>query len=83
MKRLPILTVVALFATVFFVSCKNSGGGSDLPIPKDAAMVFYLNTSSLTSKLSWDEIKQSSWFQESYKKESDSFSKNIMDNPEA
>ncbi len=83
MKRLPILTVVALFATVFFVSCKNSGGGSDLPIPKDAAMVFYLNTSSLTSKLSWDEIKQSSWFQESYKKESDSFSKKIMDNPEA
>jgi hypothetical protein len=82
MKRIPFLTAVAIFATFLFVSC-NSGKGSDLPIPKDAAMVFYINTSSLTSKLSWDEIKQSSWFQEGYKNESDSFRKMIMDNPEA
>ena len=82
MKRIPILTVAALFAAMFFVSCKNSGG-SDIPVPKDASVVFYVNTSSLTSKLSWEEIKQSGWFKENYERERDSFTKKIMDNPEA
>jgi hypothetical protein len=79
MKRIPILTVA--IATLFFVSCKNSGT-TGLPIPKDAAIVVHINSSSLTSKLSWKEIKESEWFQEMYKKEQDSFSKKIMDNPD-
>ncbi|HEY0355117.1 MAG TPA: DUF4836 family protein [Flavisolibacter sp.] len=82
MKRIPLLTSVALVATLFFVSCKSGGGTSDLPIPKDAAFVFHVNTSSLTSKLSWDEIKQSGWFKENYEKEKDSFTRKIMENPE-
>jgi hypothetical protein len=82
MKRTPFLTAVAVIATLFFASCKNSGS-SDLHIPKDAAMVFYMNTSSLTSKLSWKEIKETGWFKEAYEKEDDSVTKKILDNPEA
>ncbi len=82
MKRIPFLTVAAVAATILFASC-NKGGKSDLHIPKDAMMVFYVKTSSLTSKLSWDEIKSSEWFKESYNETSDSMQKKIMENPEA
>ncbi len=82
MKRKPILTAVAC-AMVFFMSCKNEGTSTGLPIPNDASMVFHVNTSSLTSKLSWEEIKATSWFRESAEKEKDSLTIAIMQNPEA
>jgi hypothetical protein len=80
MKRIPLLTAIAL-ATVFFVSCKN-GGKSDLAIPKDAFLVLQINTSSLTSKLSWKEIKETNWFRDMAKDEQDSVTKKILENPE-
>src|SRR5437868_3406080 len=82
MKRTPILIAVAL-ATIFFVSCKNSGT-TGLPIPKDAAMVLHINTSSLSSKLTWKEIQETNWFKDMHEKQKeDSLTKKIMENPEA
>ena len=82
MKRIPFLTTVALAAVCFISSCKDSGT-EGLDIPKDAAMVLHINTSSLTSKLSWDEIKSSSWFKDLSEKEHDSLAKKLFENPES
>src|SRR5215203_3121497 len=81
MKRIPFLTTAAVAATLFFASCKNSGT-SGLDIPNDAAMVVHINASSLTSKLSWEEIKNSSWFKEIAEGEHDSLTKKLMENPD-
>lgn len=80
MKRSPILAVVAVCALL--LSCKNKNT-SGLSIPKDASFVFYINPSSLASKLPWSEIKSSGWFQEAYKKADDKDAQKLMDNPEA
>jgi hypothetical protein len=53
-----VLSVVVLL----FASCSNKGGKSGLLVPKDAAFVLHINTESLTSKLSWSEIQQTTWF---------------------
>ena len=82
MKRSPIFCLLAVFV-ILLASCK-SGNKSDLFIPKDAAVVFHVNSSSLSSKLSWEEIKKTAWFQDVYnEKSTDSFAKKIMDNPDA
>ncbi len=80
MKRSPLLIVAVFAATLFFVSCKNSGT-SDLAIPKDAAMIVHIDAKSLTSKLSWKEIQQSEWFKEMYKSADDSLQKKILEDP--
>ena len=80
MKFISKLTVLAVFAVCFY-SCKNSS--TDLLIPKDASFVLHISGSSLTSKVSWDDIKKSNWFQEMMSKHSkDSVTKNLLDNPD-
>ena len=83
MKRVPLLSLLAAFTLLLF-SCKN-GNKSGLSVPKDAAFVFHIDASSLSSKLSWDEIKKTTWFQELRVKaqEEDSLAQKILDNPEA
>ena len=82
MKRTPVFCLLAAFV-LLLASCKN-GNKADLFIPKEAAFVFHVNTSSLSSKLSWDEIKKTAWFQDAYKDASkDSFAKKLLDNPDA
>lgn len=80
-KRSPILTALAA-CMLLIVSCKNKNT-LGLAIPKDAALVFHIHTSSLASKLSWEEIKNSSWFKEASQKAEDSTAKKLMENPEA
>lgn len=80
MKLISKLTVLAVILVCFY-SCKNSS--TELLIPKDASFVLHISGSSLTSKLSWDEIKKSSWFQEAMSKHStDSTTKSLLDNPD-
>lgn len=50
-------------------------------IPNDAAMVLHLNPSSLNSKLSWDEVKQTNWFKEMYQEAPDTLARKLMDDP--
>ena len=74
--------ILALLAVVvgFTISC-NKAGKTGLLVPKDAAVVMHINMSSLSSKLSWDEIKQTEWFQEIGQNERDTLTKAFMDDP--
>ena len=78
MKRLPLLTALV---TVLLFSCKDKGV-SGLAIPKDALLVVHVNTSSLTSKLSWKEIRETDWFREMASKQHDSLAQQIFADPE-
>jgi hypothetical protein len=73
-----------LFTTVIagvVVSCGRSDKNA-LPVPKDAGFVMHVNAASLSSKLSWQEIKATSWFQEAYKEADDSVAKQLLEDPE-
>lgn len=81
MKRTPLLTALAA-GILLLASCKNENK-TGLAIPKDAAFVFHVNPQSLSSKLSWADIKNTTWFKDLYAESKDSFAKKLMDNPEA
>jgi hypothetical protein len=74
-----VLSVVVLL----FASCSNKGGKSGLLVPKDAAFVLHINTESLTSKLSWSEIQQTSWFKGLQKEaeSNDTLAKRLLADP--
>jgi hypothetical protein len=61
------------------ISCSRDKSG--IAIPKDASMAVLVNTSGLTSKVSWQEIQQNEWFKRLYAQESDSFAKKTMEDP--
>ena len=48
------------FASFFIASCGSKS--ADVLIPEDAAMVLHINSASLSSKISWNDIKSSDWF---------------------
>lgn len=75
-----ILLLVSAFVVLTFAACIK-GGKTGLLVPKDAAMVFHMDLNSLSSKLSWDEVKQTAWFQEAQKK-ADTLAKSLLSNPE-
>lgn len=77
-----ILLFVSAFVMVVVMSCGNKGGKSGLLVPKDAAMVVHINTASLSSKLSWEEIKQTNWFNKMNEEVKDTILKKILDNPD-
>jgi hypothetical protein len=79
MKRLTNLILLLAISGVIFTSCS---GKADIPVPVDAGLVIHIDGASLDSKLSWDEIRQSEWFQMGYKEAKDTLAKKIMDNPE-
>src|SRR5688572_16136100 len=81
-SRALIALCSALALTVLLFSC-SSADKNALPVPKDAAFVLHLNAKSLTSKLTWDEIKQTSWFQEGQASANDSFMKQLLNDPES
>ena len=78
--KLKLLTATVFVATLFFVSCKNSGT-ANLAIPKDAAMIVHIDAKSLTSKLTWKEIQGSEWFKEMSSEARDSFQKKLLEDP--
>jgi hypothetical protein len=82
MKSITRLVIILITAGVFFPACKK-GTDAGKMIPKDALIVLHLNTKSLSSKITWNEITQTGWYKEVY---SDTAAKpwlkKIMDNPE-
>ena len=60
MKFLKLLSLILLSSFVFTSCGKKSKLGKI--IPKEAVIVVDLNTKSLLSKLSWDEIKKTNWY---------------------
>ena len=67
--------------TLFFVSCSSK---SDIPVPEDAAFVLHIDGASLSSKLPWEEVKQSDLFKMAMEEGSakDSMAIKILNNPE-
>ena len=61
--RRNLLIPVAFVTGMFAVSC-SSGDKHAIAVPKEAAFVFHINGPSLSSKLSWADIKATSWFKE-------------------
>ena len=52
-----------LYISLFIFILSSCGKKTaDVLIPEDASVVVHLNMESLTSKLSWEEIKSSDWF---------------------
>jgi hypothetical protein len=76
-QSLLILSACALL----LASCGNKGGNSGLLVPKDASMVVHINSSSLSSKISWDEIRQTNWFKEMSMDNTDTTARQLLENP--
>ena len=81
MKRLSFLMLIAFASMVTIISCK-SGDKSGIQVPKESAFVFHLNNSSLSGKLSWNEIKSTKWFKEAYAEQNDSLLRKLLDDPD-
>ncbi len=81
MKIKSLATISVVGITAFFTSCKHADK-SGILAPKDVAMLLHIDGASLSSKLSWQEIKETSWFKEVYSSAKDSLHKKLMDNPE-
>ncbi|MGN6532183.1 MAG: DUF4836 family protein [Ginsengibacter sp.] len=81
----PFLKICfALTALILlFSSCgKNNEVGK--MIPSDALFVAQVNMKSLDKKLSWDEIKQTSWYKEMYADSATNpWKRKLLDNPSA
>lgn len=80
MQRTSLLGLLAV-TLVLVVSC-GTADKSAIAVPKDAAVVLHINTSSLSSKLTWKEIQQTNWFKEAYADADDSLAKKLLDNPD-
>lgn len=69
---------------ILFSSCGKNKNEVGKMIPANALFVAQLNMKSLDSKLSWDEIKQTSWYQKAHSDGSiPDWRKKILDNPSA
>src|SRR5688572_3069910 len=61
MKYIKLISIIGLFS-ILLISCGGKKSKLGKMIPKEAALVVDINTKSLLSKLSWDEIKQTYWY---------------------
>ncbi|MCD2423902.1 DUF4836 family protein [Niabella pedocola] len=75
------LLILSFCLALIFTAC-NKGGKTGLLIPNDAGMVFHVDLASLSSKLTWAEIKQTSWFTAALNQTSDSLGKQLLNDPE-
>src|SRR5215211_7856000 len=81
MNRIKLLSTCVI-TILFFAAC-NRSGKTGLLIPKDASIVVQVHNSSLLSKLSWDEIKGTTWFKNLYKDVDDKIAKQVLDDPKS
>lgn len=79
MRRNSFLILSAF--TLLIASCGKKGGKSGLMVPKDAAMAVHINSASLSSKLSWEEIRQTYWFKEMSKEAKDTLAQQLLADP--
>lgn len=80
-KYLPF-AILAFTLVVLTTSCKKKNTEGRY-VPATAAVVVHFNGASINEKLSWQEIKQSSWFAElSADTTMPAFAKSALDDPE-
>lgn len=80
--RNKLLYFLSLCLLVSAVAC-NKAGKTGLLVPKDAAFVAHINMKSLSSKLSWEEIKQTSWYNKIKEEAKDTLAQRILNDPAA
>ena len=78
-KNILFIILFASFSAVIS-SCKKKDS-TGLLIPDDAAMVVHFNAASLSSKLSWDNIKATNWFQKFQNENHDSLAQQFLADP--
>ncbi|MBZ4188803.1 DUF4836 family protein [Niabella beijingensis] len=76
------LFILSSCLVLFFAAC-NKGGKTGLLVPKDAGLVVHIDLASLSSKLTWAEIKQTAWFTEALAQTKDSLGRQLLNDPEA
>jgi len=77
-KNFLILGLVSFF----IASCGSKS--ADVLIPEDAAMVLHVNAASLSSKISWNDIKSSDWFKMmSHDEPSSDIQRKLLEDPAA
>ncbi|HYJ37591.1 MAG TPA: DUF4836 family protein [Chitinophagaceae bacterium] len=81
MKKVNLLSAAIITATLMVIAGCSSVDKKAALVPIDAAFAIHLNTNSLSSKLSWDEVKKSNWFVQISSRENDSFTQKILDDP--
>src|SRR6185312_1528840 len=78
-SRLALLFVAVAF---LFSSCSKKNDIGKI-IPKNAMFVVHVNSKSLRQKLTWNDIKQTSWYQKaSTDNDVKPWMKKLLDNPE-
>ncbi|HWC55273.1 MAG TPA: DUF4836 family protein [Chitinophagaceae bacterium] len=75
---LPVIIFASLAAVISSCKKKDTTG---LLIPKDAAMAVHFNAASFSSKLSWDDIKATNWFQKIQADSRDSLAQQFLADP--
>ena len=80
MKRTFFLITLPAFLFLFLISC-GKADKTGLLVPKDAGVVIHVNSGSLSSKLSWDEISQTDWFRDLAKETTDSTAQKLLSDP--
>ncbi len=82
MKSLFRTLLVVFAGAILFSSCSKSNDEGKM-IPKDAMFVAYLNTKSLLDKVTWEDVKQTSWYKQLYADTSTKpWVKKMLENPE-
>ena len=80
MKYIKLISLIGLFS-ILIISCGKKSNLGKL-IPKEAAVIVDINTKSALSKLSWDEIKKTYWYNQLMSDSSiDATSKTFMGDP--
>ena len=80
MKRTLLLLTLSSLLILLALSC-NKADKTGLLVPKDAGVVIHINSPSLSSKLSWEEISQTDWFKELAKETTDSTAQKLLTDP--
>ncbi|HVT86946.1 MAG TPA: DUF4836 family protein [Chitinophagaceae bacterium] len=80
MKKIFLSLIVIASLAVIISSCKKHDK-TGLLIPKDAAMAVHFNAASFSSKLSWDDIIATNWFQKMQTESHDSLARQFLADP--
>ncbi len=81
MKYLKLTVAITILAFLITSCTKTANQGK--MVPKEAGLVIVVNGKSLSSKLSWDEIKQTSWFKDKYSdSKTNEWNRKLMENPD-
>ena len=81
MKAFFKFASVVCTAAILFSSCSKSSDEGKM-IPSNSVFVAHVNTSSLSEKVSWNEIKQTSWYKKAYSDPAiPDWRKKILENP--